>query len=296
MFPKRSKPNSLSFSDDIIGTALQFCIESLTVWSLLQTVNHQFKRCARRYWVLSHFTVQLRNTGQLIELRKICTWLPNLSLSLAYAPDNMMPLLDFKGIQSLSLYRRATPNDMRLVSQFPYLETLHINHAHITDYGVRALTLSLSLANLHITNSTEVTNVGLSSLAKLESLRVLHVSDCPRVSSQGLATLTDIQHLVLSNCTLITNEDFEVFMGLRNLTSLTLSPCNKVNELGLQRIASLPLVHLELRGCTLTNKFLLALSPLVMLRTLSLGTSPGGNVTTLGLAALQPLVRLESLK
>jgi Leucine-rich repeat (LRR) protein len=285
---KRSKLNGLTLPDDLLAATLQFAIDSRKVWSSLQSVSQQFKRCARNSWALSHYKFELGSENQLMELQKADVGPQNLALAW---PADLTLLLDFDVLRYLSLDR---PTDMATVSKLSSLQTLDLHQADIGDQDLSALASLPRLSELHLTHIKRITDLGLQSLAPLR-LTVLTLQDCPLLSSQGVSTLSHLERFVLYNCTFIDNDHLEVFKPMQMLTSLTLGPCNEVNQLGLKHISPLPLQELDLRGCTLNNSFFLGLSPLVTLRRLALRTGPGGNATSSALMALQPLVRLEAL-
>jgi hypothetical protein len=291
---KRLKLNGPSFPDELLTSTLQFAIDSLKTWCVFKTVSSQFKRCANKPWVLSHLKLELTGAEQLSLLRTTGICPQNLALTFPATQT----LLRFDALRSLSL-DDVTDADLEEVAKLTSIRSLSITNAKITDFGLSKLTTLPLLTNLRVANSTRITDSGLGTLAILTSLGVLKLHDCPLVTGQGLSVLASlpIKCLELVNCSFIGNKDLQTIAGMRELSSLTLGPCVHVDVRGLRHITRLPsLDKLDLRGCLLTNDWLLPVSAITTLKNLRLHTVPGSRVTTLGLKALQPLIQLESLE
>jgi Leucine-rich repeat (LRR) protein len=172
-------------------------------------------------------------------------------------------------LQILTLPFPATDTNLEAMSHMVELKGLRLTFP-VTDTSLMHVSHLLGLKVLHIYNGEHITDQGFGSLAQLRNLTRLHLRGLKVTDVSSLSSFVNLQQLRIESDS-ITCESMRALRSLTNLTSLYLSECCNVADQGLENLSSLIKMRtLGLRKLRMTDKGLVALSPIVCLEDLDL--------------------------
>jgi Leucine-rich repeat (LRR) protein len=134
---------------------------------------------------------------------------------------------------------KITDSTLQLLNRLPFLESLDIGFAQVTDSGIAQLALP-NLKDLSI-GGNKLTDAGLQALRQMPGLTSLDLSGAQRTDSglwsvsltesglDAISTLKDLRHLRLSG-EAISARGLEKLRGLSKLERLDLQSCQRVND------------------------------------------------------------------
>ena len=209
-------------------------------------------------------------------------------------------LADLKALPLVALRirgtRGVTDEGMSSVAAMGGLRHLDLRGCYsLTDAGLARISGLADLEVLRLMATKGITDATLSIAAGLKQLRTLEISHM-QLTDTGLAHLAGHERLesLYLRATGVSDRGFVHLAKCPRLRSLVLSACEGVTDPGLEDLASLPLVVLDLGETTVSDEGLAALAGLEQLRELSLAKSEHIDGTGLGaLASLASLRRLD---
>lgn len=118
---------------------------------------------------------------------------------------------------------KVTDDDLKLLSEFPCLESLDITGGAITEAGLVNLKGLKDLQRLYL-NDLTITNDALANLSDLTKLDVLSLRNT-KIDGKGIAHLKQLTQLTVLNLskTAITNESLKQIQGMTALDTLVLA-------------------------------------------------------------------------
>ena len=171
----------LTLTEDVLGLVMQFTIDNLRDWSIMQQVSNVFKRCARRPQTLFGFTITL-TAARLYRLES------RLGPSLV------------RGVRKLKV-RKLTATGITVLQKLVDLQTLDLSPCNytVTDADLlQALNPLVKLQTLNISFCHSITDTGvLQALSHLTALQVLNIGGCTRITDECVRVLIERVPLVL---------------------------------------------------------------------------------------------------
>lgn len=179
-------------------------------------------------------------------------------------------------------------DDLELLDELKYLNSLELRDVPITDEGLRHVGRIENLRFLWV-GGTKVTGRGFSHLSGLGDLHSLDLSGNAGIRDEDacreIAKLTDLRRLILSD-TLISDQGLARLSSLGELRELHLNDCPRITGAGLaqlERLASLQVLTLR-SAASISDEAVDGLAKLRNLRLLDLRRTP---VTKVGASRLQ---------
>ena len=220
-------------NDDTLQHCLEFAVDALHVWCMIQRVCKHFNHVAHLDEMLAHVPLVLDHAAQLLTIGAAA-----------------------KSVRSLKL-KQAT--DLQLgLPYFGALHTLDLLSSGLTDASIVAQITSLRI--LDLSNNFYLTK--MSTLTGLTGLRSLSLAYCPRpdmlaaftnlqslklnglaVRNADLCALANmplLQFLDLYHCSQIDNEGLEIVSGVPSLTDLNVGQNNNITDEGVLNLRRLP--------------------------------------------------------
>lgn len=138
---------------------------------------------------------------------------------LAYDPEDLTPLAHLRHLETLRMKDRPALRSLEGVERLPWLDTLEVYAAPVSDIGALATLRSPVLRQLALGGCRQIEELG--PVAGCEALESLDVSEGGRVESLSpIAGLRQLSRLYLYGSTRITDGDLTPLLGLGHLQVL----------------------------------------------------------------------------
>jgi hypothetical protein len=138
----------------------------------------------------------------------------------------------------------------------PKLSSLICSFLPITDQMLHSIVQLKSLTFLNLMGSQLITGEGIQ-FNLLSNLDTLILSECSSITDTGISSigqLNSLKTLNLTRCKLVTDTGLNFITPLSSLRELCLTGCNLITDIGLNSIAQLSgLKSLHLRACQQIN-------------------------------------------
>jgi len=213
-------------------------------------------------------------------------------------PQQLQPIRKLSGVTALSLPWWATDETLAVFTrqgEFTRLKSLGLDHAKITDAGLRNLDNLPALECMNL-STRDITDEGVVHVGKVESLLLLRLNGTA-VTDEGLkhlAGLKKLHHLEL-NDTKITDAGLANLAGNTALQTLYLKGTS-IDGRGLRHLAGLArLSNLNLDDTRLDDRGIANLAEFPNLRRIEVLYLANTKITDAGLASLRSLTNLRVL-
>ena len=184
-----------ALTKDLWTLCLEFSINGLLTWCLMQRVSKQFGRCTRDPRALMRFVLKLDRAQVEFLSQKLGVSASGIrAVKLCLCPDTSLPeLASLVALQTLDLSKSGndiTDAGLQALAPFVALQTLDLSYCEmVTDAGLQALSPLVALQTLDLSHCDKITDAGLQALAPLVALKTLGLLDCEMITDTGLEAL-----------------------------------------------------------------------------------------------------------